>query len=237
MSKLTYEDVKKEIEKRGWELVSTSYVNLDSDLDLKCPAGHFNVLSLKQWRHCDCPTCKENLFYNMDTKPVRKKGFRVLGLDQATITSGWAIFDDKDLIKYGKYTTNGSHSTERIAQTKGFIASLIQKWKPSLVALEDIQLQKYGNGEGVLVFKKLAHLQGVLKNYCYECGIPFVVVSSNTWRNVAGIKGRSRTDRKKNAQLLILDNYGVAVSEDEADAVLIAKWAAETQKPNEIINF
>ena len=94
----------------------------------------------------------------MDTKPVRKKGFRVLGLDQATITSGWAIFDDKDLIKYGKYTTNGLHSTERIAQTKGFVASLIQKWKPSLVALEDIQLQKYGNGEGVLVFKKLAHL-------------------------------------------------------------------------------
>nr|DAS64332.1 MAG TPA: protein of unknown function (DUF4177) [Caudoviricetes sp.] len=35
MSKLTYEDVKKEIEKRGWELVSTSYVNLDSDLDFE----------------------------------------------------------------------------------------------------------------------------------------------------------------------------------------------------------
>lgn len=237
MSRLTYEEVRQEIEKRGWELISTSYNNLDSDLDLKCPAGHFNVFSLKQWRHCECPTCKENPFYNMDTKPVKKKGFRVLALDQATITSGWAVLDDNELIKYGKYTTKGNHSTERIAQTKGFVASLIQKWNPSLVALEDIQLQRYTSGDGVLTFKKLAHLQGVLKNYCYECGIPFVIVSSNTWRSVTGVQGRTRVDRKKSAQLLILDAYDVAVSEDEADAVLIGKWAAETQKPNEIINF
>ena len=34
------------------------------------------------------------------------------------------------------------------------------------------------------------------------------------------------------------DANGVFMSaEDEADAVLIAKWAAETQRPNEIINF
>jgi hypothetical protein len=28
-------------------------------------------------------------------------------------------------------------------------------------------------GDAVLTFKKLAHLQGVLKNYCYELGLPY----------------------------------------------------------------
>ena len=46
-------------------------------------------------------------------------------------------------------------------------------WKPDLVIFEDIQLQVFDGGEQVITFKKLAHLQGVLKNYCYENEITF----------------------------------------------------------------
>lgn len=48
------------------------------------------------------------------------------------------MFDNEKLIKYGKWTSEGTHSTERIAQTKYWVASMIEKWKPDCIALEDI---------------------------------------------------------------------------------------------------
>ena len=41
---------------------------------------------------------------------------------------------------YGKYTADGAKSTERIAKTKYWVASMIKKWKPDEVVFEDIQL-------------------------------------------------------------------------------------------------
>lgn len=172
----------------------------------------------------------------------QKKGFRILGFDQASITSGWAIFDNDNLISYGKWTSDGTHSTERIAQTKYWVASMIEKWKPDLIAMEDIQLQKFTTksgceGDAVLVFKKLAHLQGVLKNYCYEKGLPYLVVPAATWRHYSDIKGKNRTDRKKNAQLKVKKLYDVSVTQDQADAVLLTRYAASQQKSSEVIMF
>lgn len=74
---------------------------------------------------------------------------------------------------------------------------MIQKWKPDEVVLEDIQLQKFGEQEAVVTYKKLAHLQGVLKNYCYESGIPYKVVSPSTWRTFSDIKGKKDKIRKR----------------------------------------
>ena len=115
---------------------------------------------------------------------------------------------------------------------------MIQKWKPDEVVFEDIQLQKFGEGnEAVLTYKKLAHLQGVLKNYCYENQIQYLVVPAATWRAFSEIKGKARTDRKKNAQLKVKRFYDVSVSQDEADSILIGKWAVDQHKAQEIIEF
>lgn len=238
MARLKYEDIQKEIQLEGWILQSKEYVNLKTDLELICPNGHLNVFSLEQWRrHKSCPICENNKYANVDTKPVKKNGYRILAFDQASITSGWSVFDDKELIKYGKWTSDGTHSTERISLTKGWFASMIQKWKPDEVVLEDIQLQKFGEQEAVVTYKKLAHLQGVLKNYCYESGVPYRVVSPSTWRTYSDIKGKKRQDKKKNAQLKVKKLYDIQVTQDEADAVLIGAWAANDHDRNKIIKF
>jgi hypothetical protein len=56
-----------------------------------------------------------------------------------------------------------------------------------------------GESAAVTTYKKLAHLQGVLKNYCYENGVPYLIVPPATWRNFSNIKGKNRTDRKRSA--------------------------------------
>lgn len=114
---------------------------------------------------------------------------------------------------------------------------MIEQWKPNLVVFEDIQLQKGEFGDNVLVFKKLAHLQGVLKNYCYENGIPYKIVAPATWREHSDVKGKQRTDKKRSAQLKVEHFYNVKASQDESDAILIARWAAAQNTQNDIIKF
>lgn len=237
--KLKIDDVKKEVEETGWTLLSNEYQNLTTDMSFKCPEGHINYYSLEKWRRGhECLTCKNNPFFEMENKPVKKNGYRILAFDQASITSGWAVFDNESLVSYGKWTSEGFHSTERIGQTKYWVASMVNKWKPDQLVFEDIQLQKFGDGnEAVVVFKKLAHLQGVLKNFAFENGIPYRVVSPATWRNFSEIKGKSRSDKKKNAQLKIKELYDVSVTQDMADAILIGTWAAHEHNQQKIISF
>lgn len=239
MAKLKLEDIQKEVKEAGWELLSSSYTNLKTDMSFKCPEGHINYYSLEKWRHGHkCITCNNNYYSNINTKAVKKKGYRILAFDQASITSGWSVFDNNELISYGKWTSEGSHSTERIGQTKYWVTSMIHAWNPNEVIFEDIQLQKLNNGgEAVLTYKKLAHLQGVLKNLVFEKGIPYRIVAPATWRSFNKIKGKARSDQKKNAQLKIKELYDVSVSQDEADAILIGKWAAYEHSQSTIIMF
>ena len=71
----------------------------------------------------------------------------------------------------------------------------------------------------VTVFQTLARLQGILMETCYSAKIKFEVCPTNTWRHSCGVKGRSRTDKKRSMQLLAKQWYDITVSEDEADAI------------------
>ena len=50
-----------------------------------------------------------------------------------------------------------------------------------------------------------------------------------------GVKGRARSDRKRSAQLIIKEKYGVQVTDDEADAVLIGQYAVDTINASSIV--
>lgn len=240
MAKIYYEDVKKEVEEAGWELLSKEYVNLKTDLELKCPEGHLTYLPYSKFRggSLKCPICKQNQYYQTDNIPVKKTGYRILAFDQASITSGWAVFDNGKLIKYGHWTSEGKGSTERISKTKYWFVSMLNQWAPDTIILEDIQLQHFGEGEeAVLTYKKLAHLQGVLKNYLYEMNYDYKVVPPATWRAASQVKGKTRIEKKKNAQVKVKNLYDVSVSQDEADAILIGKWAVAQHQANDLIEF
>lgn len=207
-------------------------------MNFKCPNDHENYYTMEYWRrHKECPICKSNKYYQMNDSAPRSNGFRILAFDQASITSGWSVYDNDELIKFGNWTSDGSHSTDRIMKTKRWVANMIQTWKPNLVVLEDIQLQKFDGGEQVLTYKKLAHLQGVLENYCYENGYIYKVVPPATWRAYNNVKGKTRQDKKRSAQLLVKSLYDLNVTQDEADAVLIGRWAANDRKRTATITF
>lgn len=238
-SRYKISDIKKEVEESGWTLVSTTYSNLKTEMEFLCPEGHQILQSLEKWRRKKkCPICENNPLKHTSAILVKKKGFRILALDQASITSGWSLFEDGNLIQYGNWTSNGKHHTERVSLTKCWVASLIETTCPDFICLEDIQLQRNFKGEeAVVTYKKLAALQGVLSNYIYEKKIPFEVIPSSTWRAAAEIKGKTRSDKKRNAQLKIKKLYDISVTQDEADAILIGECIAKKLAQNVMMSF
>ena len=73
----------------------------------------------------------------------KKKGvIRVLALDDATSTTGWSVFDDNNLVSYGKVVMNNQDVIKRISGMRQWLLSAIRNWKPDVVGIEDIQLQK-----------------------------------------------------------------------------------------------
>lgn len=244
MAKLKIEDIRKDLEERGWKLISTEYKNLETELEMECPEGHKVFKNYKSIRkNYGCPVCKNNPYKNCDSIVIPNKGkkFRILALDQATVISGWSVFDDKELVKYGIISPNEKFDkTTRISIVKQWLIGTIDSIKPDLILFEDIQLQDFNNsfsGQkkqhdniGVTTFKVLAELIGVLENAAYEAGVPFKIVHSATWRKDVGINGRTRADKKKSAQMLVKRWYDVQVSEDEADAICIGRYGSNNFK-------
>ena len=166
----------------------------------------------------------------------KKKGdYRVLALDQATRVSGYAIYNNKELIDYGSFEAIGDTDIERSLQVKQWLISLIDQFQIDFVGLEGIQYQTQA---GVTTFEVLARLQGVLMVTCLEEKIPCRAVHTQTWRLHCGVKGRSRTDRKRSMQLLVKQWFDIQPSEDECDAIGIGKYFSDTMAPKvEIVDW
>lgn len=183
--------------------------------------------------------CKQNKF-NSNAEIIIKKNSkvnRVLALDQATFKTGWSIFDGRELIKFGVYTIDGSDEGIRLHTIKMWLMSMIENWRPDLVAIEGIQFQEDKN-MGVTTFQTLARLQGILIDLCVELNIPYKVCPTNTWRAHCGVKGRARSDKKKSMQLIVKEKYDISVTDDESDAIGIGKYAADSfGKQTEIVNW
>lgn len=220
--------VQLDLEEKGWKLLSTRYKNLKTPLLMQCPRGHTSNQTYENWRkHCICETCLAGNPFQTKNKIPQKtiEAYRILALDAATNLSGYAIYDNKELVGYGTYRANGESTTERINGVKHWIEAAIKEWQPDIIFEEDIQLQTYhGNQAQVKTFDTLAELKGVLLDTFYELNIPVSLVYSSEWRKICGVSGDKRENKKKAAQDKVFQWYGLKCTQDEADAICIGKY-------------
>ena len=234
MGKIKIEDIESQVSESGWKVISTEYKNLDTEMIFECNEGHRVYSTWKKMRNkLECPICKKNKYIEIDTKVIPKtKEKRVLAIDQATRTTGYSIFDGQKLITYGTFNTTLSSDIARYLEIKNWFINILHNWKPDYVVIEGIQFQATStkDGEkhsmGITVFETLARLQGILMLACYEENIQFEVVPTNTWRAFCGVKGRTRTDKKRSMQLIIKDKYDISVVDDIADAIGIGIYGS-----------
>ena len=241
MARITLDTINEELAPTGWKCVSGEYKNLESELQFQCDEGHEVYAPWKKIRtKRECPICKNNKFKKLveSVKPKIRGEKRILALDQATHTTGWSIFDGDKLVRYGTFNTEIKDETARINAIKNWMLSMISNWDPDCVAIEGIQFQEESSGQkmSVTVFQGLARLQGVLMEACYALKVKFVICPTNTWRNHCGVKGRYRADKKRSMQLIAKKEYDITVTDDEADAIGIGRYAASLNKI-EVVNW
>jgi Zn finger protein HypA/HybF involved in hydrogenase expression len=84
MAKIRIEDIQNELSAEGWKVISTEYVNLDTEMTFECPEGHRVFIPWKKLRtKRECPTCKQKVIVEQGDKvlPKPKGAKRILALD------------------------------------------------------------------------------------------------------------------------------------------------------------
>lgn len=157
---------------------------------------------------------------------------KILALDQASRVTGWAIFDNAQLINSGTIVINPDYGLgERLHKLRNEVKDIIQTQNIEKVYLEDI----YADGQhinNISTFKTLAEVFGVLFELCVDLKVPVEAVLAIKWKSVVGIKGRTRADQKKSAKQHVLEKYKIKASEDQADSICIGEYAIIQQSFN-----
>lgn len=152
----------------------------------------------------------------------------ILALDQASRTSGYAVFQEDQLIASGTFTFDDDDFSLRLVKIRNKVISLIEQYNINKILLEDIQLQ--GQTNNVETYRKLAEVRGVLSELACEMKIPHEIIHSQTWKSGLDIKGRDRATQKRNAQAFVAATYSKKVSQDESDAICIGSHYIKSNK-------
>ena len=229
------------LEEEGWKLISDSYKNLDTELEMVCPCGHKQFQTYKQWRkHPVCDQCMAGDPFKIKKNKVPIKKIdtrRILALDAATNTTGFAVFDDGELVSYGIYKTNPDNSTEaRINEVKKWLKAALEEWDIDFCGIEHIQLQFFNKNQAqVELYRALANLQGVIMDTLFEACIDHDLVYVSQWRKYCGVsEGVGRENKKKQAQMKVKEWYKQDCTQDEADAICIGKYFVHLLKNNKL---
>ena len=143
-----------------------------------------------------------------------------LAIDQSSNISGYSVWQDKELIEWGKVSFEGEF-INRVIELKSWMLSKIEEYEEEEVEVVVEEIQEQANPQ---TFKKLAMLQGAILVALKEADIKYHLVYSSEWKSFAGIKGKSRTEQKQNTQQYVLLKYGKKVTQDEADAICIGEY-------------
>ena len=159
-----------------------------------------------------------------------------LSLDCSTTAIGWSVWNEDDLIEYGRLTPTVEKLEwrDRIRNFIPQINDLINKYKPIKIYAENVPM---GGSGGNIVLSQLFCLQGTIMGLVYEKGIEIEYINVGTWRRDIGIGdgAKDRNSKKIRAiekanELFNLElpclftksgNYKPCGSDDIADSCLL----------------
>lgn len=150
---------------------------------------------------------------------------KILALDLSTKSTGYAIFDNKQLINYDCLTASSKDPINRI---KLIIKQLdnILLCNPDIekIILEEVHPTTEQNSKSIHTYKILMYLQAALTFLVHEQynNIPIIFIYPSEWRSRVGIHtGRSitREQLKQDSINFVKQKYNINVNDDIADAI------------------
>ena len=145
-----------------------------------------------------------------------------MAIDQSTVKTGLAIFNDAKFIKYDLIDLHKEKdSIIRFTNMCNEICIWIKKLKPNMIVFEDVSLQV-----NVATLRLLAQLQGVIIGCCQLYGIPYVIYKPSQWRKVLKFqqgRGIERKFLKQQSKDYVKQYFSLEVNDDIADAICIGQ--------------
>ena len=103
----------------------------------------------------------------------------LLALDQASITTGYAIFKDGKYSSHGKFSFDDHDIGMRLVKIRNKVLELIRENDITEIAFEDIQYQERVMNN-VQTFKTLAEVYGVIQETLTELGLKYLSINKNS---------------------------------------------------------
>lgn len=147
-----------------------------------------------------------------------------LSLDLSTKSSGWAVFDESDLVDYGCITSASTDLIKRIHIMTEGIKETIEKYDIKEVIVEEVRPDV--GGGNINTHRALMWLQAALAFLLHDNypKIKIEYIYPSSWRASCGIRNGRGVKRQSAKQLdiaFVKENYNLEVNDDIADAICI----------------
>jgi hypothetical protein len=158
---------------------------------------------------------------------------RVLALDLSSQCVGWAVFDNGELVTYGRYRQCGESHGEKLATFDVWLIDLLKWQAPTHVVVEAPYAGRVRHTYGILMLYVGKVLEQHFRHFGEEMPKHHLVPAHLVKRILGVKKGTSHEQNKKRVLLLINQLYGLSlkfksndrtkrVSEDDtADAIAL----------------
>lgn len=144
---------------------------------------------------------------------------KICGIDASTKKTGISLLEDGKLIEYRLLDYSREKDLDkRMREMCLSINNVLDYYNPNLILCEDVWLSINPN-----TAKTLARLGGAIYMWAVLKNKDFKYLISSNWRAVIGLKtGKIKRDElKKEAIKKVKTDYGIDVTDDIAEAILI----------------
>ena len=138
--------------------------------------------------------------------------------------------------KYVTHTLIDCHKIKDAYERIPVMANKICEYLDSIGDIDVIIMEKsIFKGGNVDTTQKLSNIAGAIMLYAYQKGIEFRHPTPPMWRKIVGLSQSSKIKRavlKAEAIEAVKQEYGLEVSDDEAESILLARSGFDLPKIN-----
>lgn len=154
---------------------------------------------------------------------------KIAGIDASSNKTGVSIFEDGE---YMEHTLIDLHKVKdinkRIPMMIDEICKYLNKFKPDKIIMEETVMSSNAS-----TLKKLSYLTGGIMFYAYKRNAEFELTIPSAWRKKTGLEQSSKVPRevlKLESMQAVKVTYGLEVTDDESDAILIGRSGFDLPK-------
>ena len=155
---------------------------------------------------------------------------KVAGIDASTNKTGVCMFEDGEYIGH---ILIDCHTEKDTMKRITMMANNICKYLNNFSDIDVIIMEKSVLKTNIDTVQKLSNLAGIIMFYAYKNKITFKHPIPSEWRKKIGLEQSNKVKRemlKREAIKAVKQEYGLDVTDDEAESILLARSGFDLPK-------